>query len=69
MQYVHPSVVIKKAGGVVAVAAALGIDHSSVSKWQRLPRVPHGRVPALEKLTGIPRHELRPDLWPVEAVA
>lgn len=69
MDFVHPTIVIEKAGGVVTVATALGIDHSSVSKWQQRNRVPHERALALEKLSGIPRHELRPDLWPAPAPA
>lgn len=55
--------VIKRAGGVLALANALSIDHSAVSKWQRRGRVPVERVPDVERITGIPRHVLRPDLW------
>lgn len=63
----HPRDVIDAAGGVTALAAALGVDHSAISKWKRRTRVPHERALALEKLSGIPRHELRPDLWPAPA--
>jgi hypothetical protein len=32
----------------------------SIGKWKR---VPAGRVIALERLTGVPREKLRPDLY------
>lgn len=47
------------------LAAALGIAPSAVSQWKR---VPAERVLEVEKITGVPRHDLRPDLYP-EAVA
>lgn len=61
--------VIKRGGGVVALANALNLDHSAVSKWKRRNRVPTERVPDIERVTGIPRHELRPDLWPAPVMA
>ncbi len=51
---------ITKAGGVNALARALGIASASVAEWRR---VPPGRVPAVSRITGIPLHELRPDLF------
>ena len=42
------------------VARALGITHGAVSQWRR---VPAERVIAVEGLTGIPREQLRPDLY------
>jgi DNA-binding transcriptional regulator YdaS (Cro superfamily) len=52
---------IKMAGGYRALARAAGVSHQSVMKWKR---VPPGRVLAVEELTGIPRHVLRPDIYP-----
>ncbi|QCI67910.1 Cro/CI family transcriptional regulator [Phreatobacter stygius] len=52
---------IKAVGGVGALARALGISQPSVSNWQRIPPE---RVIAVETLTGIGRHQLRPDLYP-----
>jgi len=51
----------KKVGGVTKLAAALGIKHPSFHSWHR---VPAERVLEIERLTGIPRHEQRPDLYP-----
>lgn len=58
----------KAAGGATGLANALkerGIEISSqaISQWAR---VPAERVLAVEAATGVPRHELRPDLYPPE---
>jgi DNA-binding transcriptional regulator YdaS (Cro superfamily) len=45
------------------LARDLGITASALWQWQT---VPAERVIQVEKFTGIPRHELRPDLYPVE---
>ncbi|MEH0295892.1 YdaS family helix-turn-helix protein [Agrobacterium sp. CCNWLW71] len=56
----------EKAGGVVSLARELGIKHPSLYRW---PRVPAGRVLAFERITGISRHEIRPDVYgPEESV-
>lgn len=55
---------IAKAGGATVLSALLGLERSSVSKWGARGRIPAERVPAIEQATGIPRHEIRPDLWP-----
>lgn len=46
------------------VASELGITAGAVSQWDRVPAV---RVIEVEKITGIPRHVLRPDIYPLEA--
>lgn len=46
------------------VAAELGIARSAVAMWQQ---VPPERVPDVERITGFPRHVLRPDLWEAPA--
>lgn len=51
---------IDAAGGVASLARGLGIAQPSVSGWTRIPA---DRVAAIEALTGIPRVELRPDLY------
>lgn len=51
-------------GRRVALAAALAINPGAISQWDR---VPAERVLDVERVTGIPRHELRPDLYPEAA--
>lgn len=43
------------------LAKSLGITHGAVSQWRQ---VPAARVLQVEKVTGIPRWQLRPDLYP-----
>lgn len=57
---------IRAAGGIGALARALGISQPSVSNWQRIPAE---RVLAVESFTGVPRSTLRPDLYPAEVPA
>lgn len=52
--------IIRRAGGVTNVAAACGITHASVSVWTR---VPPRHVRTVAAMTGIPPHELRPDIF------
>jgi len=47
-------------GSIVKLAAELGIKHQSFYAWKKIPAE---RVIDLERVTGIPRHELRPDLY------
>ena len=47
------------------IARALGITRAAVCHWRR---VPAERVLAVEHATGIPRHELRPDIFPHPAL-
>lgn len=55
--------VIRLAGGPSKVARELGVHHSTVIGWRRAGRVPAGRAQNLAVLAGVPRHEIRPDLW------
>lgn len=52
------------AGGPTALAKKLGIKMPSLYSWRRIPPT---RVLDIERVTGIPRHELRPDLYPKDA--
>lgn len=55
---------IEKAGGVCRLADQLGVGQSVVSNWRASGgRVPPKRVRAVEEITGISRHELRPDIF------
>ena len=51
----------KRVGGVAQLATKLGITQSAVYQWDE---VPAERVADLERLTGIPRSQFRPDLFP-----
>jgi DNA-binding transcriptional regulator YdaS (Cro superfamily) len=46
------------------LAKELRITHGAVFQWDR---VPAERVLEVERVTGIPREELRPDLYPPTA--
>jgi DNA-binding transcriptional regulator YdaS (Cro superfamily) len=55
---------IEAAGGAEAVAAALGMRSSEgVRLWRVRGKVPDKRVVDLERLSGVPREKLRPDLF------
>ncbi len=55
---------IDAAGGVVRLSLALGRSRAAAAQWTR---VPAERVLDVERITGIPRTTLRPDLYPSEA--
>lgn len=44
------------------LAKRLGISAQAISQWRR---VPVERVLEVERLTGVSRHELRPDIYPL----
>lgn len=48
------------------LARKLGITPSALSQWDR---VPHLRVLSFSEATGIPPHEVRPDLYPSHLVS
>lgn len=50
----------EKAGGLTKLADMLGVRHQTFYAWKR---VPAERVRDIERITGIPAHELRPDLF------
>lgn len=43
------------------LAPRLGVSQPNLSQWTQ---VPAERARDIEQVTGIPRHLLRPDLWP-----
>lgn len=57
---------IERAGGQAALARELNITRSAVHHWDVVPSHQAGRV---SQLTGIPLHELRPDVFPLPASA
>lgn len=56
----------ERVGGLIKLADGLGIKHQAFYSWKK--EVPAKRVLDFERLTGIPRYEIRPDLYPREAV-
>ena len=52
---------IAAAGSSDALGALLGITGQAVRQWDR---VPAERLPEIERVTGLPRHILRPDIVP-----
>lgn len=51
-------------GGQDKLAKLIGVTPQAVSQWDEVPPL---RVLAVEAASGVSRHELRPDLYPVEA--
>lgn len=54
---------IRNAGGLDRIAVPLDISRQAVHKWKR---VPANRVLGVERVSGVSRHELRPDIYPLE---
>jgi DNA-binding transcriptional regulator YdaS (Cro superfamily) len=58
--------IIRRAGGPTQMGRIIGRHYTTVLRWQQ---VPAKHVPAIARATGIPRWEIRPDLYerPAEA--
>lgn len=56
--------IIDAYGGAAALARRLRISRNAISDWRAKQRVPVSRVLEIERVTGIPRHEIRPDIYP-----
>jgi DNA-binding transcriptional regulator YdaS (Cro superfamily) len=50
----------QKLGGLAQLAAELGIARQAIYQWKRIPV---DRVVEIERLTGVSRTELRPDIF------
>jgi DNA-binding transcriptional regulator YdaS (Cro superfamily) len=53
---------ITAAGGLKALADAVGVSAPSIIGWRRRGEIPADRLAAVSAATGIPAAELRPDL-------
>lgn len=51
---------IQKAGSVKALAVLCGVAPQAISQWKHVP-IDHVRT--VETLTGLPRHEIRGDVY------
>ena len=67
MQFAALREAVRRAGSQAAVARACGVSTTAVWKWVTMSRqVPAEFVLRVEDLTGVSRHELRPDIYPIE---
>ena len=58
---------IRRQPGLFAtIASELGITRGAVAQWTRIPP---SRAHDVSRVTGIPLHKLRPDLWDAPADA
>lgn len=58
---------VEQAGSQSALARLVGCSNTAVWKWvQSSKRMPAEFVLRAEQATGVSRHELRPDIYPVE---
>ncbi len=53
----------QRLGGVNQLADGLGVTRQALYQWSR---VPAERVIEIERLSGVARHDLRPDLYPLD---
>ena len=54
---------VERVGGQAKFARAVGVTAQAVSQWDEVPPL---RVLTVERVSGVSRHELRPDLYPLE---
>ena len=47
------------------LASEIGVDKATVTRWVQT-KIPAEKVGDFERLTGISRQVLRPDLWPAD---
>ena len=55
---------IEAAGGGNKLAVGIGVTPQALSQWSKVPPL---RVLDVERVSGVPRHELRPDIYPAPA--
>lgn len=54
---------IDGAEGIQKLAKALGVSAQAVHNWKLRGTIPAERAKDVAAATGVPLHELRPDLW------
>ena len=61
---------VVRSGGQSAFARLCGVSQAAVWKWlNRGKALPGEHVLTIERETGVSKHELRPDLYPLESTA
>ena len=55
------------AGNQVILAEKIGVTPQAVQQWKKNNKVPAERVISVERLTGVSRHDIRPDIYPRES--
>lgn len=55
---------IEKSGGLSALSRQIGITRQAISQWDRIPAEQCRQV---SEISGVPLHELRPDIYPEPA--
>jgi DNA-binding transcriptional regulator YdaS (Cro superfamily) len=62
----HPALqkAIATLGGQVKLANAINTSQQNISNWLRTGKVAPDKVILIERVTGVSRHELRPDIYP-----
>jgi DNA-binding transcriptional regulator YdaS (Cro superfamily) len=56
----------ERAGGQTALAKAIGKSQGHISKWLQRGYIPAEQVLLIERATGVSRHQLRPDVYPLD---
>jgi DNA-binding transcriptional regulator YdaS (Cro superfamily) len=56
-------VAIRLAGSMRALARALGLSHQAIVLWRNTGKIPANHIIEIERITGLPRKYLRPDLY------
>jgi DNA-binding transcriptional regulator YdaS (Cro superfamily) len=54
---------IDAVGGVTRLASLLGVKQNVVSNWKLRRKVPPERCVDVELVSGVSRHDLRPDIF------
>ena len=55
---------VLSAGTQQALADRMGVRQPTIYRWLKAGIVPPRKVLLFEKVTGIPRHKLNPDIYP-----